>query len=193
VCVKVFLACRVCTKKIAHIQHVHSDSAAPGHVCSIAACALCYQGRVCFIVLPTHGHVLFYSKLFCLNVYVIWQPVLPLDMFVKSKTVLPLDKSLQQLPALALDMSVIQQLLLVLSRKVPTASCSCTAPVRICLQEPVLHLYMSHVCIQEPCAAPGTVCRQEPVLHLYDVRVLLCFLNGKRGSAKYEDYLLRAW
>ncbi len=45
----------------------------------------------------------------------------------------------------------------------PTAACA--APAHVCLQKPVIHLYIS-----ELCAAPGSVSLGEHVLHL-----LLCF------------------
>jgi hypothetical protein len=63
----------------------------------------------------------------------------------------------------SLDVSVLQQSLLSLDRSMFLFSFVCAWGV--CLQEPVLRLYMS--VNKNFCAAPGRACLQEPVLHLY--------------------------
>jgi hypothetical protein len=79
---------------------------------------------------------LFYSRLCYPNVSVLQQPVLPLDLSATKQSV----------PPLSLDVSVH-------TFAVPGAvwlTATCAAPGSVCLQEPVLHLYVQ--CTNCPCA-----------------------------------------
>jgi hypothetical protein len=88
-----------------------------------------------------------------LDLYVLQQSVLPLDAFVLQQSVLLLDVSVLQQSVLPLDVFFLQQTVLPLN-VYSTAACmcvpggdwptaACAAPGRVCLQEPVLQLYMS--------------------------------------------------